>query len=107
MEDFLKDTKDDFKKANAEAAAIKARSEAKDATELVQDADNRAPAAQETVAEASSAPKASATPAEAAPSSKKKKSSKPQKLVYTDDSESPEEKLAKRASYAFKRDDAS
>jgi hypothetical protein len=84
--------------AEVEAAAAKASSEARDTAELIQSAEDRARAA----------PTASATPAEATTSVKKKKSTKlPQKLVYTDDSESPEEKLAKRQKYAFKRDNAS
>ena len=87
--------------AEVEAAAVKASSEARDTAELkefIQSAEDRARAA----------PTASATPAEATTSVKKKKSAKlPQKLVYTDDSESPEEKLAKRQKYAFKRDNAS
>jgi hypothetical protein len=80
LEIFLKGAKDEFVKNNADAAALQAK-EAKDAAEDSQ--------------------KASTTPAEAAPSGKKKKSSKPQTLVYTDDSESPEEKMARRAKYAF------
>lgn len=102
MEDFLKDTKDAHKKGIAEAeAAAQASSEARDQTELVdliQSAEDRARAAP------TAAPTASATPADAATDGKKKKSSKPQQLVYTDNSESPEEKLAKRSNYAFKRD---
>jgi hypothetical protein len=86
LEIFLKGAKDEFQKKNADAAALQAK-EAKDAAEIIQAAED--------------SQKTSTTPAEAAPSGKKKKSSKPQKLVYTDDSESPEEKLARRAKYAF------
>jgi hypothetical protein len=89
LETFLKGAKDEFKKKNADAAALQAK-ETKDAAELV-----------DIIQAAEDHQKASTTPAEAAPSGKKKKSSKPQKLVYTDDSESPEEKLARRAKYAF------
>jgi hypothetical protein len=86
FDDMLQSAKDDWKKDNAErAAALKA--------------------SHETVADASSAPDASATPAEAAPGGKKKK--KTSRLAYTDNSESPEEKLAKRAEHAFERDNAS
>ena len=104
MEDFLKDTKDAHKKGIAEAeAAAQASSEARDQTELVdliQSAEDRARAAP--TAAPMAAPTASATPADAATDGKKKKKS--QQLIYTDNSESPEEKLAKRSNYAFRRD---
>lgn len=98
LEDLLKGIKNDMSRQASEAA-VNASAETTVQTPVNQDLANQ------TATDASTAAKASTNPAEAAPTSKKKKSkSSVIKLVYNDDSESPEEKLAKRSKYAFKRD---
>jgi len=100
VDDLLNNAKSDSKKQAGEAA-INASAETTVQTPVNQDS------ADQTITSAASAPQAPVTPAETAPSSKKKKSKSSNiKLVYNDDRESPEEKMARSSKYAFKRDNA-
>lgn len=88
-EEMLKDLKTEFNKELAEAAAVKASSDAAELADVIQAAHDRARADPSVHVP---------LPAVAAPAGKK--SRRPQELVYTDDSESPEEKRAKQLGYA-------
>ena len=88
-EEMLKDLKTEFNKELAEAAAVKASSDAAELADVIQAAHDRARADPSVHVP---------LPAVAAPTGKK--SRRPQELVYTDDSESPEEKRAKQLGYA-------